>query len=89
MNGFFSTALPARFFGLTLAVAICLAAPYAAAQVVRLPAVVPLNESSPGRLVSHPGSAAELVQAPGESEIQAEPERPADARGAPGSWTTS
>jgi hypothetical protein len=36
-------------------------------QVVRLPAVVPLEEPYPGRTVSVPGSPAEVLQAPGET----------------------
>ena len=36
-----------------------------AAQVVRLPAVIPEEEKYPGQLVSHPDSSAEILQAPG------------------------
>ena len=84
MNCPLSSAVPARPFGLALVAAVCLAAtPVAgqiAGQVVRLPAVVPPDRSFPGRLVSHPDSPAELVQAPGQSEMQTEPELPAGAR---------
>lgn len=34
------------------------------AQVIRLPAVMPAQELYPGQLVSHPGSAAQVLQAP-------------------------
>jgi len=50
------------------------------AQVVRLPAVLPDEQSPAGRLVSHPDSAAELVQAPGETSPPDQPELPPDAR---------
>jgi len=36
-----------------------------AAQVVRLPEVIPEEEKYPGQLVSHPDSSAEILQAPG------------------------
>ncbi|MBN2474727.1 MAG: hypothetical protein JXB62_08970 [Pirellulales bacterium] len=50
------------------------------AQVVRLPAVTSAAASYAGRLVSHPGSTAELLQAPGEPSLPEQPERPPDAR---------
>lgn len=63
-----------------LVATFCIAARAAAQQVVRLPTVVPLNQSTAARLASYPGSAAELVQAPGQLEIPTEPERPPGAR---------
>lgn len=75
-----------------LAMVVWLAASPLAAQVVRLPAVVPPEESPPGhwvqradgppaaRLASHPDSPAELVQAPGETSPPDQPELPPDAR---------
>jgi len=47
---------------------------------VRLPAVVPLEAPYPGMQVSYPGSAADLLQAPGENRPPDQPERPPDAR---------
>ena len=58
----------------------CATTRVAAQQVMRLPAVVPLNQAEAIRPVSYPGSAAELVQAPGQLEIPTEPERPPGAR---------
>ncbi len=51
-----------------------------AAQVVRLPAVIPEEEKYPGQLVSHPDSSAEILQAPGgtASDVPAQP--PSDVR---------
>ncbi len=63
-----------------LAATLSVATRAAAQQVARLPAVVPLNQAGPVRPVSYPGSAAELVQAPGGLEIPTEPERPSGAR---------
>ncbi len=60
--------------------AIWLVAATASAQVVRLPTVAPEDSSYPGSLVSHPGSAAELLQAPGNTGLPEQSERPADAR---------
>ncbi len=59
---------------------LCLVASPALAQVVRLPAVEPREQPYPGRLVSHPDSSAELLQAPGQVEQAPEPELPRDAR---------
>ena len=39
------------------------------AQVVRLPAVEPPSQSPPGQLVSHPDSPAEILQAPGTTDV--------------------
>ncbi len=39
------------------------------AQVVRLPAVTPEEQSPPGQLVSHPDSSAQILQAPGEGDV--------------------
>ena len=63
-----------------LAIALWLGVSPLAAQVVRLPAVVPGDESQAGQLVSHPGSAAELLQAPGETSPPEQPELPPGAR---------
>jgi len=65
---------------LAFAVAIGLSVSPLVAQVVRLPAVIAPEESYPGQLVSHPGSPAELLQAPGEINPPEQPERPPDAR---------
>ena len=37
--------------------------------MVRLPAVEPPGQSPPGQLVSHPDSSAEILQAPGETDV--------------------
>ncbi len=52
------------------------------AQVVRLPAVAPPDEGPPGLLVSHPDSAAEILQTPGQNGIavETEPKLPPGAR---------
>lgn len=47
------------------------------AQVIRLPAVAPPESTPPGRLVSHPDSTAEILQAPGEQSVA--PAEPPDA----------
>lgn len=47
---------------------LCLSTPVFA-QVIRLPAVVPAEQSPPGHLVSHPDSTAEILQAPGETGV--------------------
>ena len=47
----------------------------AAQEVIRLPAVAPEEAGPPGRLVSHPNSSSEILQAPGEGEI-APPDEP-------------
>ena len=47
---------------------IWLVATNAFGQVVRLPVVVPL-EQTPGQLVSHPDSSAEILQAPGQEDV--------------------
>ncbi len=65
---------------LVLALVASLCAGSVSAQVVRLPAVLPSEESPAGRLVSHPDSSAELLQAPGEADLPAQFERPPDAR---------
>jgi hypothetical protein len=65
---------------------VCLgltAAPLAA-QVVRLPAVIPADEKYPGQLVSAPDSSAELLQAPGESVAEAPAEAPKKSDVRPG-----
>ncbi len=70
-----------RFSGLVFAVAVCFGA--AEAQVVRLPAVRAVTAETgpyPGQLISHPGSAAQLLQAPGTPDLPDRPERPPDAR---------
>lgn len=81
-----------RLCRLAFAIVIYSGASRLLAQVVRLPAVVPAQESYPGRLVSHPrpfggawgcptdGRAAQLLQAPGEPALPEHPERPPDAR---------
>ena len=51
-----------------VAVLACLPASSLWAQVVRLPAVMPPEQRHPGQLVTHPGSSAELLQAPGAEE---------------------
>ncbi|OHB67221.1 MAG: hypothetical protein A2V70_16085, partial [Planctomycetes bacterium RBG_13_63_9] len=72
--------MPSRgSLGLLLA-AIGLSATPLVGQVVRLPAVVAQDESYPGRLVSHPDSAAELLQAPGERDLSEESDLARDAR---------
>ncbi len=58
---------------------LCLGGSSLSAQVIRLPAVT-AEEPYPGRLVSHPDSTAELLQAPGELDLPKQPERPPDAR---------
>ncbi len=63
-----------------LVVGLWLGASPLAGQVVRLPAVLPSEESPAGRLVSHPDSAAEPLQAPGEPSLPDQPELPPDAR---------
>ena len=63
-----------------LAVVLCLAGWPVFAQVVRLPDVEPREQSYPGRLVSHPDSSGELLEAPGEVEQAPEPGLPRDAR---------
>ena len=63
-----------------LAMLVCLAASSLAAQVVRLPAVEAPDPLYPGRTVSYPGSAAQLMQAPGGLDLPQEPERPPGAR---------
>ena len=39
------------------------------AQVIRLPAVLPAEESPPGQLVSHPDSSSQILQAPGDTDV--------------------
>jgi hypothetical protein len=39
------------------------------AQVIRLPAVEPPGQPAPGQLVSHPDSTAEILQAPGQTDV--------------------
>jgi len=74
----------ARFAVLALLVSFS-AAPLAG-QVIRLPAVAPQQQlypgqqQYPGQLVSHPDSAAELLQAPGEPQTVEESELARDAR---------
>ena len=63
-----------------LAAILWLTASPLAAQVVRLPAVLPDEQSPAGQLISHPDSAAELLQAPGETTPPDQPELPPDAR---------
>jgi len=60
------------------AVALILAAKWLPAQVVRLPVVMPPNESHPGQLVSHPDSSVELP--PAESDGTPQLDLPPDAR---------
>ncbi len=81
-------ALCGSFFHLVgiLFPASCFTSPLAA-QVVRLPAVMPSEQTvmpsqraQPNRLVSHPDSAAEVLQAPGEPGLPQQPELPPDAR---------
>jgi hypothetical protein len=50
----------------SLCLTIWLAPTFLSAQVIRLPAVEPPSQSPPGQLVSHPDSAAEILQAPGD-----------------------
>ena len=64
------------FFHLLL---VLIAAPLGA-QVTRLPAVTPAEQTYPGRLASYPDSAAELLQEPGGLDLPEQPERPPDAR---------
>jgi hypothetical protein len=51
-----------------------------AAQVVRLPEVIPEEEKYPGQLVSHPDSAAEILQAPGGTVADVPAQSPSDVR---------
>jgi Domain of unknown function (DUF6268) len=51
-----------------------------AAQVVRLPEVVPEQEKYPGQLVSHPDSSAEILQAPGGTVADVPAQPPSDVR---------
>ena len=64
---------PRLFRVLAACSAVCLAVYLAPAvllaQVVRLPAVAPSESSPPGRLVSHPDSSAQILQAPGETGV--------------------
>jgi hypothetical protein len=72
--------LRCQSWGVALAAVICSGASLVPAQVVRLPAVEWSEDWHPGRLVSHPDSAAELFQVPGELSLPEQPERPPDAR---------
>jgi len=53
-----------------------------AQEVVRLPAVLPEEQSPPGQLVSHPDSSSQTVQAPGTGDVAAatEPQLPPGVR---------
>lgn len=51
-----------------------------AAQVVRLPEVIPEEEKYPGQLVSHPDSSAEILQAPGGTAADVPAQPPSDVR---------
>ena len=55
-----------RLLLLALVVHCSLCCDCALAQVVRLPAVVPVEDGPPGQLVSHPDSSADILQMPGE-----------------------
>jgi len=64
----------------TLGLAAVLIATPLGAQVTRLPAVTPAEESYPGQFTSYPGSPAELLQEPGGLDLPAQPELPPGAR---------
>ena len=51
-----------------------------AAQVVRLPDVIPEDQAYPGQLVSHPDSSAEILQAPGGTAADVPAQPPSDVR---------
>ncbi|NLF09804.1 MAG: hypothetical protein GX594_17765 [Pirellulaceae bacterium] len=81
--------LPCSFIFLHLSFIIlhssfCITPIISAAEVVRLPAVAPLETGSPGRLVSHPDSSTEILQATAASGVAAaaedEPQLPPGAR---------
>lgn len=63
-----------------LALAWPTSGPPLAAQVVRLPAVVPDEQPDAARLVSHPDSSAELLQEPGQTGPPPQLDLPSDAR---------
>jgi len=67
---------------LLLIAAIGLTVSPSAGQVMRLPPVTPSEPPSADRLASYsyPGSAARILQAPGEPALPEQPERPPDAR---------
>ena len=54
--------------------------PLAAQDIVRLPTVMPEEQGYPGQLVSHPDSAAEILQAPGGTVADAPAQPPSDVR---------
>ena len=57
---------------------------FAQDQVIRLPAVVPPEESPPGQLVSHPIRRREILQAPGETDVAPATPPPGEPRIPPG-----
>jgi len=69
-----------RIHFLLLAAWFCSSAASPAGELLRLPSVVPLEDPFPGRLVSHPGSAANVPLAPGKSGPPKNPDLPPDAR---------
>jgi hypothetical protein len=54
------------------------------AQVVRLPAVEPPSQSPPGQLMSHPDSSAQILQAPGQSDVAPASPSPSEPQLPPG-----
>jgi hypothetical protein len=55
-----------------------------AQEVIRLPAVLPEEQSPPGQLVSHPDSSSEILQSPGDSDIAPATPLPGEQRLPPG-----
>jgi hypothetical protein len=71
-------------FSVLLCSAAWLAPACLSAQVIRLPAVEPPGQSSPGQLVSHPDSPAEILQAPGQTDVAPASPTPAEPQLPPG-----
>jgi hypothetical protein len=66
-----------QFAIISLFICLFLSATPLAAQVVRLPEVIPEEKNYPGQLISHPDSSAEILQAPGgtAADVPIEPPR--------------